>query len=400
MKASDPFYCLGDGMCRPLVRTTVTGVLVLWSGFQYVKRSIFPQESANKSQDNSPQQFELPLAIKNVPVIVRRYGLRETHSYPYASWGEPFWHTKRVPTRVAWRRYPEVELHSATARTALVLDCDSKPIHYLGVALGSAVVRCPNYIVTSPITGNGHVVYCLARPVLVGNDVRPKPLFLLGRIAEFYLQAYGADPDYRGVMAHNPVHPRYRATTTWLREEPWTLEELAADIPRRQRAPVVPEEAQTAEGRNSALFQAAMREFGKPRNWEAGTDLETVLAWVEAAFERWYGQHGLTEGWHRNECMWIAKSVVGYCRRNLASGQTQKGFSRIQAARGRKSGAKRREDTPLETDRMPWVHEGVSRSTWYRRRKKKLRSEGRKPWEAEGISRRTWYRRGNRCRPR
>ena len=77
--------------------------------------------------------------------------------------------------------------------------------------------------------------------------------------------------------------------------------------------------------------------------YPARFDIFDVLAWMEQAFREWYGQHGAIQGWHRNECQWIAKSVVRYCRRNLASGDTQQNFSFIQAERGRKSGAKRRE---------------------------------------------------------
>ena len=44
----------------------------------------------------------------------------------------------------------------------------------------------------------------------------------------------------------------------------------------------------------------------------------------------------------------------------------QQGWLFRQAARGRRSGEKRRAGTPLEHDRAPWVALGVSRRTWYR----------------------------------
>ena len=119
-----------------------------------------------------------------------------------------------------------------------------------------------------------------------------------------------------------------------------------------------------------ALFKAAMRWFSRPSNWEASTDLGDVLAWCEATFAGWYpGAVGWAD-WHRNECLWIAKSVVGYCRRNLVSGQTQRQLSLIQAGRGRKSGASRRKGTALEQDRAPWEVEGISRAWWYRKRQR------------------------------
>ena len=65
----------------------------------------------------------------------------------------------------------------------------------------------------------------------------------------------------------------------------------------------------------------------------------------------------------------IAKSVAKISSTNLASGQPQAQFSRIQAARGRKGGrifgAKRYQGSNEAT--QPWEAEGVSRRTWYHR---------------------------------
>lgn len=340
----------------------------------------------------TPRQLSLPLAIEDVPDIVRRHGLIETHRYPYVSKGGTYWFVRRVPTATAWSKYPEVELHSATARTALVLDCDSDPRDYLAVAFGDPRIRPPNWIVSSS-SGHAHVVYTLARPVLRGEQAPKKPLFLLGRIAEFYAAAYQADSGYVGLLTHNPVHPRYQDNTTWWCEAPWWLEDLAADIPPRWRIPPKPV---TVEGRNSTLFRAAMRHFGKPRNWDASTDLGDVLAWIEACFDDWYGElpHN---GWHRNECRWIAKSVTRYCRANLASGRTQRNFPLIQAARGRLSGQARRKNKPLEADPQPWLDLGISRATYYRSRGAPPPTlTDLAPWKELGISRTTWYARRKR----
>ena len=96
------------------------------------------------------------------------------------------------------------------------------------------------------------------------------------------------------------------------------------------------------------------------------------MAWIEDALAEWYGSD--PKEWHANECLHIAKSVTRYCRRNLASGQTQLGLKLIAAARGR-SGVARRKGTPLEQDRAPWKAEGLSRRTWYRRRGTELKQD-------------------------
>ena len=121
------------------------------------------------------------------------------------------------PARMAWRRYQEIELRTPNSFPALIFDCDSQPQDYLAVAFG-ALVRPPNWIVSNPETGNAHIVYCLARPVLHGDCMRLKPLKFRQRIAEYYRMVYGADSGYAGVLTHNPVHPKW--DVTWWREEP------------------------------------------------------------------------------------------------------------------------------------------------------------------------------------
>ena len=349
--------------------------------------------SISQPTDRTPRQLDLPLAIEDVPDIVRDYGLVETHSYPWVSQGDPHWFVRRVPTAVAWERYAELELHSATARTALVLDCDTPPLDYLTVALGSHL-RVPNWITSSPNSGHAHVVYTLARPVLRTEEARRRPLKLLARIAEFYTEAYGADTGYVGVLTHNPTHSRYRDNTTWLRDQAWTLEELAKPIPRGWR---VPKKPVTIEGRNHSLFMAAMKYFGKREYQDMGTDIGTVLAWTESAFDEWYAREGNTAGWHRNECLWIAKSVTRYCRENIRHRRLTPKFRGRQAHKGRKSGEVRRRGTPLEDGREPWLALGISRPTWYRHQGTAAATITElAPWEALGISRPTWYRRQKR----
>ena len=150
---------------------------------------------------------------------------------------------------------------------------------------------------------------------------------------------YGADRGYAGVLTHNPVHPKWE--TTWWRDEPWTLPELAEVIPKGWR---IPRKPTTPEGRNVTLFNAALRWFGRPSNWDASTDLGDVHEWMGTRNVEWFNapeQQQLDD----NEVLWIAKSVCKISRKNLASGQTQQNFSFIQAAKGRRSGKARRKRT-------------------------------------------------------
>jgi hypothetical protein len=51
----------------------------------------------------------------------------------------------------------------------------------------------------------------------------------------------------------------------------------------------------------------------------------------------------------------------------------------------------------LETGVSPWIAAGISRATWFRRRKDETgvsRASAAKPWIAAGVSRASWYRHG------
>ena len=288
----------------------------------------------NEADEPHLEGEQLPLPLRAVPAKVREFGLQEAHTHPYVSHGKGKI-VMRKPALVAWQRYAEIELRTPNSYPALILDVDTTPQEVLTVAQGSAAVRVPNWIVFNPDTGHAHVVYALARPVLYGNGMRSEPMQFHARIAEYYRAAFKADRGYTGVLTHNPTHPKW--DTAWLRETPWTLPELAEPMPKGWRIPAKPT---TPEGRNVALFKATLRWFGRPSNWEASTDVGDVLAWVEGACSEWYGNNPIN--WHRNECVFIAKSVARYCRRNLNSGQTQRQFAFIQARRARKLGAIRR----------------------------------------------------------
>ena len=306
----------------------------------------------------SPPARQLPLPISFVPDVVREHGLQEAHAKPLVSNGKGH-RTHRRHARLAWG-WAEIELRTPNSHPCILLDVDTDVESVLNVALGSAAVRVPNWVATNPATGHSHVSYCLARPVLFGAGMRLGPLQYHARVCEYYRKVYSADSGYNAVLTHNPVHPKWHVS--FFRDAPWTLPELAEPIPKGWRIPAKPT---TAEGRNVTLFQSAMRWFGRPSNWDASKDLGDVLAWIEKAYAEWYGED--PREWHRNESVWIAKSVTRYCRANLASGRTQTQLSLIQSARGKKggkvSGVVRRKGSIEEA--APWELEGISRRAWH-----------------------------------
>lgn len=281
------------------------------------------------------QQLTLP-GIDFVPIQVRRYGLREFHHYPLASYGKNaagIWlGSWRMLPAEAWT-LPELELgRTANNIPALIFDVDRPD---WGLEIFDGAVPVPNWATWRRANQHAHLVYALARPVLWGEQARPTPQGWLARIGEYIAAVLQADLAYPGVLAHNPLEwasqGRYR--TDWLRQEPYTLAELDEAIPpgwRRPRRPL------TVYGRNDALFRAGMKWTGGPSHWGDWAGLATYLAAMNAEFVLPLGARELGG---------IVKSIRRIQTKNLQSGQTQRTFSFLQAARGKKSGQARRKRT-------------------------------------------------------
>ena len=309
------------------------------------------------------EQHELELGIDHAPPKLRRYGYRDAHTRPLVSANRgKVSHSFRVAAADAWK-FPRIQLQPANAFAVLTLDCDGRDsVQSLSSAIATAALPQPNVIVARRASGNVHADWFLADPVHVAPGSRMKPQRKISRVSEFYREAVGADAGFTETLTHNPMSRAQRGAfrTIWGRKEPYSLDELAEVIPFGWRCPTL---SNSRIGRNCTLFDSLMRESGKPSNW--GKDVEPLAI---ALNERFRAQ-GLEPLGHI-EVREIARSVNRIQARNLASGQTQRQFSCIQAARGRKggkaSGEVRRRGSLTES--APWEAEGIHRATWYRRK--------------------------------
>ena len=121
-----------------------------------------------------------------------------------------------------------------------------------------------NWLVERPANDHAHVVWALAEPIHRYPAARAEPLRYFAGIAEYYAFSTNADASYAGVLAHNPAC-RFKSPyrTTWGREAPYTLYQLATVIPFNWTPPSV---RQTGVGRNVDLFEAGMRWAGRQAN--------------------------------------------------------------------------------------------------------------------------------------
>ena len=163
--------------------------------------------------------------------------MRAWRSSPEHAWGYPL---------VEWGR-------AGSSYAALVLDCDSRDsverVH--ACAMGAGPLPTPNVVMTRRASGHVHAAWILGTPVHKGATAREKPRRLFSRVAEFFTVTAGADTGYVGVLAGNPTHTDY--ATSYPRDEPYELRDLARVIPARWRVPAVPV---SEPGRNCALFAA------------------------------------------------------------------------------------------------------------------------------------------------
>ena len=311
-------------------------------------------------------QLEFPLSF--APEPVRAHGLRAAHQRPLVSLGKrpgrAFASFRTTPAK-AWR-FPEVEYGNAGSFiAALVLDCDTPA----ALARGLPDLPAPNWTVWRTANDHAHVCWTLAKPVHRYPADRVEPLRYLADVADYYAHAVGADPAYAGVLAHNPASI-YRSpyTTTWGREEPYALDQLASVIPFNWAPPSV---RQTGVGRNVDLFEAGMRWAGRQAN--ASLPVLPALHVANQDFA-----HPLP----RSEVQATARSIEKYRKRWAARGWHTPAWMTLQKDRGRVGGLK-----SGQSKRERGVHGPKRKSA------AEASNEVTRPWEAEGISRRTWYRR-------
>ncbi len=217
----------------------------------------------------------------------------------------------------------------------------------------------PTYIAINPSNGHAHMAWRLRFPVSLFNTDSDKPLKWYRAIERAFRRILDADSSYSGFTTKNPFHPNWIVD---LRSNyQYSLEELNEVLTREDKR-WEPRKTEVADGvgRNKTLFDLSrevsyrtvlkFKKDGKDQN----QFLETMI------------QYGLTENRQfehplpYTEVACIGRSVTGWAWEKF----TPERFSAIQAARARRRWG------VTEATQKPWLTEGISRRTWYRRRSK------------------------------
>ncbi|PKO82569.1 MAG: hypothetical protein CVU19_01035 [Betaproteobacteria bacterium HGW-Betaproteobacteria-13] len=215
----------------------------------------------------------------------------------------------------------------------------------------------PNIIVINPKNGHAHYYYALMTPVVRGENARRRPQDFADAVYRGLGAMLDADPDYRGLIGRNPLHPAHISFTPC--ERPYELAELDEYVSDRRAGRAWLKAAREAgrdvnsRGRNCTIFDATRRWayqwVDQYRHVNSGFDVFASACMRHAEALNVFPGH--TNGaLPFGEIKSIARSVSTWVWRHYSA--TQKGsdsfFSDLQSERGKKKGsAKRIELAPI-----------------------------------------------------
>jgi len=278
--------------------------------------------------------------------------------HPYCS--DDFQYGVVVRAKAKALEFRHIQPNSTHETAWLIFDLD-----YAGAACAweDAGLPVPTIIVTNSANGHAHLFYGFETPIYTSKHARSKPIWLAQRLKEAIREKLKADSGYSGLMAKNPFHPDWSPCTQWT-PKLYDLKELVEYVTiTKPRFKKQSESDTSSLGRNCTLL-----------NWLNRWGCREVMAFKRErkSYEQWH-QHVLsqteisnTEKFPHNplpysEVKSLAKSVAKWVWKHYPSQQ----FSNWQSARGKRGG--RRKTTTKNG--KPWEALGISRATWYRRRK-------------------------------
>jgi hypothetical protein len=242
----------------------------------------------------------------------------------------------------------------------LTFDVDRAGAYY---ADDDANLPPPNVVTVNPANGHAHLDYLLATPAHKHSASRIEPLQYLSSIQRGMTNRLGADKRYVGLISKNPAHSDW--LVEWRRDQPYTFDELNdwlfEDDKRFDPRP----REQFGLGRNCTTFDElrtfAYREVlkfksGGGNHTDFANRLEAVALGINMQF---------VTPLSYSEVRATARSVAKWTWQRFSSAK----FSAIQSHRGKLGMAKRWAGHTAENTTKPWLALGISRRTYYNRKK-------------------------------
>jgi hypothetical protein len=265
----------------------------------------------------------------------------------------------RILSRPHALRRRHIQFKSPAAYRWMLHDIDQPDAYH---AHRDAYVPQPNLIVINPANGHGHAAYLLATPVARHSAARVAPLRFFASVELGIARRIGADRRYCGLIVKNPRHPHW--FVEWRRDQPYSLPELADWLFPRD---VVPEPNFTTTfgaGRNCAIFDELRKAaYGEVRAFKRQGDLEAYCGRLERLAIGINSEFRIPLS--PSEVRAIVKSVTRWTWTRFSD----ESLARRQSALGRRGATKRWAGHISAAQTKPWRAEGISRRTWYRRKR-------------------------------
>ena len=222
-------------------------------------------------------------------------------------------------------------------------------------AAEDANLPAPTIISINPANGHGLLSYLLKTPVHRFASSNRRPIEWLADVQRGYTRRLDADRSFHGVVMKNPTHCDWR--TTWPTIRPYTLEDLDCALDRTDKRREPKAALEFGEGRNCTIFNDLRQLCYR----EATSYFSNKLAFSNRALELALAiNQQFSTPLSRKEVAAIARSVTNWIARKFSA----EAFSKIQRRR-----ANRRWTGHVSAEATkPWVVEGISRRTWYRRK--------------------------------
>lgn len=222
----------------------------------------------------------------------------------------------------------------------------------------------PNFLAINRKNGHAHAAVLLEVPVARHAAARTKPLEYLAAVERGLARRLGADCAYAGLIAKNPLHHWW--DVHWLRNEPYSLPELGGWLFKSDMRPYQAPADMAGLSRNCAVFDSlrhlAYREVRNAKR--TGKAIAAFQAHLERrALEL---NRAFPTALPLSEIRAIAKSVAKWVWGRFSA----EGFRQWQSRRGQRANAVRWAGHVSNEQTKPWEAEGISRATYYRRRKK------------------------------
>jgi len=260
-------------------------------------------------------------------------------------------------------RYRHIQVNGPLSFRWMTFDVDRSDAYR---AADDANVRPPNFIAVNPFNGHAHLGYLLSVPVLRFPTAHLKPLAYFAGVERGYRRRLQADSGYAGLIVKNPLHPSWR--TEWQAVRPYSLEDLDAELDFEDKRPELVVANEIGAGRNVTVFREA-RQIAYREAVSIIRSSGHIADHAKFAARVTDLARGLNQQFdfpmRDAEVRGIARSIAKWVARHFTSEK----FRQIQSWRGRQGNAKRWANHVAVETTKPWEAEGISRRTWYRRRK-------------------------------